>query len=85
MEGLTGYDCSGMDNGTKVCNFLQGIKSPELEAVVNVVHAQPEKNGMDFDAVVSYLGQMVIKKALIMQSAWIASTRSQLVRPKWRP
>ena len=24
-----------MDNGTKVCHFLQGIKSPELEAVSN--------------------------------------------------
>ena len=28
-------------------HFLQGIKSTELEAVVNVVWAQPEKNGTD--------------------------------------
>ena len=49
MESLTDYGYSGMDNGTKVHQFLQG-KSPELEAAVNVVHAQPEKYGTDFDA-----------------------------------
>ena len=53
-----------------------------MEAAVNVVHAQPEKYCMDFDAVVSYLGQMVMKKSLIMPSVQIAKTRSQPVRPK---
>ena len=62
-----------MDNGTKVCHFLQGIKSPELEAAVNVVCTQPEKYGTDFDATVSYLDQMVTKKGKI---------GSQMVRPK---
>ena len=62
-ESLTDYGYIGMDNGTKVCHFLQDIKSPELEAVVNVVCAQPEKYGTDFDAVLSYLCQMVTKKA----------------------
>ena len=68
MESFTDYGYSGMDNGTKVCHFLQGIKSPELETVVNVVCAQQGKYGTDFDTVVSYLGQMIMKKGLIMQS-----------------
>ena len=71
-----------MDNGTKVHYFLQGIKSTELEAVVNVVCAQPKKYGMDFDTTMSYLGQVVTKKVLIMQSVHIAKTRSQPVWPK---
>ena len=82
MESLTDYGYSGMDNGIKVRHFLQGIKSPEFEAVVNVVCAQLEKYDMDFDAVVFYLGQMVTKKGLIIQSGHIATTRSQPVRPK---
>ena len=71
-----------MNNGTKVHHFLQGIKSPQLEAVVNVVQAQPKKYGTDFDAAMFYLGQMVMKKSLIMQSLCNAMTRSQPVRPK---
>ena len=66
MESLTDYGYSGMENGTKVHHFLQDIESPELEAVVNVVQAQPEKYGTDFDATMSYLGQMVLKKSLTM-------------------
>ena len=64
MGSLTDYGYSGMDNGAKVCHFLQGIKITELEAAVNVVWAQPEKYGTDFDVTVSSLGQMVIKKAV---------------------
>ena len=82
MDSLTDYCYSGMVNGTKVCHFLQGIKIPELEAVVNVVCAQPEKYGMDFDAVVSYLGQKVTKTGLIMQSVRITNTGSHPGRPK---
>ena len=82
MESLTDYGCSGMDNGTKVCHFLQGIKSSEFEAVVNVVWAQPEKYGSDFDKIVSYLGQMVTKKGTSMQSFCIAKIGSQLARHK---
>ena len=80
MESLTDYGYSGMDNGTKVRHFLN--KSPELEAAVNVVCTQPEKYGTDIDTVVSYLGQMVAKKGLIMQSVWIAKTGSQPMWPK---
>ena len=76
------YGYSGMDNDTKVHHFLQDIKSTELEAAVNVVWAQPEKYGVDFDATVSYLGQMVTKKSLVMQSVCIAKTGRQLVKPK---
>ena len=82
MENLTDYGYSGMENCTMVCHFLQGIKSPELEAAVNVVGAQPEKYGTDFDTVVSYLGKMVPEKRLIILLVQIATTRSQLVRPK---
>ena len=42
MESLVDYGYNGMDNGTKVCRFVQGIKSTELEAVVNVFWAQLE-------------------------------------------
>ena len=69
MESLTDYGYSGMDNGTKVCHFLQCIKSTELEAAVNVIWAQPEKYGTDFDATMSYLGQMVTEKGASMQSS----------------
>ena len=61
MENLVDYGYSGMDNGTKVRHFLQGIKSSELEAAVNVVHAKPEKYSIDFDATMSYMGQIVMK------------------------
>ena len=74
MGSLTDYGYSGIYNGTKVHHFTQGIKSTELEAVVNNVWAQPEKDGPDFDATVSYLGQIVTKKGLSMQSIHIART-----------
>ena len=64
-----------MDNGAKVHHFPLGIKSTELEAVVNVVQAQLEKNGPDFDAIISYLGQMDTTKSLIMQSVCILKTK----------
>ena len=78
----TDYGYGGMDNGTKVSHSLQGIKSSELEAVVYVVNAQPERYGTDFDAVASYLGQIVTKEGLIMQSVQIANTGSKPVRPR---
>ena len=53
-----------------------------MEAAVNVVWAQLEKYGMDFDATVLYHGQMVIKKCCTMQSICIAKPRSQLAKPK---
>ena len=37
MECFTDYGYSDMNNGTKVCHFLQGINSTELEVVVNVL------------------------------------------------
>ena len=37
MEILTDYGYSGIYNGTKVCNLLQGIKSNELEGALNDV------------------------------------------------
>ena len=55
-----------MDNGTKVPHFLQLIKSTELEAAVNVFQAQLEKYGKDFNATVSYLGNMVTEKGYKM-------------------
>ena len=75
MKSLKDYGYSGMDNDIKVHHFLQGIKSPELEAVVNVVCAQLVKYSTDFDALVSYLGQMVTKKA------W-SCNQSRLYQPK---
>ena len=59
MESLTDYGYSVMDNGPKVHHFFQGIKSSKLEEVDNVIQAQPEKYGTDFDTTMSYLGQIV--------------------------
>ena len=59
MESIADYGYSAI-----VCHFLQGIKSPESEAAVNVVCTQPEKYGTDFDAAVSYLGQKGCKERL---------------------
>ena len=53
-----------------------------MEAAVNVVRAQPEKYGTDFDATMSYLGQRVTEKGPLMQSVHIAKMGSQQVRPK---
>ena len=39
MKSLTGYGYSGMENGTTVHHFLQGIKSPELEVAIIVILA----------------------------------------------
>ena len=75
-ESLADYGYSGMDNGTKVCHFLQGIKSTELEAAVKIVWVKPEKNRMHFDATVYYLGHMVMKKSLVMQSVCIVKAQS---------
>ena len=61
IESLTDYGYSGMDDGTKVCPFLQGNKNTELEAAVNVVQAQLETYCTDFHAMVLYLGQIVTK------------------------
>ena len=46
MKSLTYNSYSDMDSGTKIHCFLGDIKSTELEAVVNVVWAQPEKYGI---------------------------------------
>ena len=64
--------------------ILQGIKSTELKAVVNVVLSQLEKYGKDVDTLVFYLGQVVMKKCCNMQSVHIAMTRSQPLK-KWWP
>ena len=56
---------TGIADGTKVSHFFQGIKSTEFEAAFNVIWAQQERYGMDFDVTVSYLGQMVMKKAFM--------------------
>ena len=37
MEGLADHGYSGINDGTKVCYFLQGIRRADLEAAVNVV------------------------------------------------
>ena len=81
MESLTDYSYSGMDNGTKVHHFFQGIKSTELEAAVKVVWTKPGKYGTDFDAAASYLGHMVMKEDPSMQSVHIAKIRRQLLKP----
>ena len=82
MKSLTDYGYSDMDNGTKVFHFLQGIKSPELEATENDVCIQPRRYGTDFDDTMSYLGQTVTEMGLIMQSVCIVKNGNKLVMPK---
>ena len=60
MKSLVDHGCSGMENYTNFHHFLKGIKSTELEVAVNVVQAQPEKYGKDFNVIVLYCGQMVM-------------------------
>ena len=42
IESHADHGYSNIVNGTKVCNFLHGIKSTELDTVVNFVHIQLE-------------------------------------------
>ena len=72
-------------NGTSVCYFLQEIKKTELEESVNVVQAQPELYGKDFEIRVSYHGQMFMKKGYKMQSIHIVNTRSLSAKPTVAP
>ena len=74
MQNLKDHGWSGIDNDTNVCHFLQGVKSSELEADINVIKAKLEKYSKDFSSKVSYLGQMVTNKTLICNL-------SQLLRP----
>ena len=37
MENLVNFGRNGINDSTKVCNFLQGIRSIALEAAVNAV------------------------------------------------
>ena len=74
IRSLTDYGYSGMDIGAKVHHFLQGIKSTELEAAVNVVWAQPEKYGTDFNVTVFSLGQTAMIKSTSIQSIVIVRT-----------
>ena len=57
-------------------------KLVEDQGVDSSLQAQPEKYGKDFDATVSYLGQIVAKKSYSMQSVHITKTRNQSVKPK---
>ena len=75
IESLLDHGYSGMDEGTEDHHFLQGIKSTELEAVVYVVQAQPEKYGKYFDITVSYLGHLVMKKGLYFLD-WMSASKA---------
>ena len=76
LEGLVDHGYISTNDCTNIDHFLHGIKSTELEAVVNIAWAQPEKYGKHFDATVSYLCQMVMKKGYNMQFVHIAKTAS---------
>ena len=71
MESLANHGYSGTDDATKVYHFFQGMKRAELEAMVNVVNVQWQKYGKDFDAMMSYIGQMVMKKGYNVQPVHI--------------
>ena len=66
-----------MDNGTKVCHFIQDIKSTELEAVVNVVRTHPEKYGTDFDAFMSYAFKGKVEGKMHPKAVWNPLTKEQ--------
>ena len=79
MESLADHEYNGIDDGTKVPNFPQGIRSTMLEAAVST---QPVKYGKDFDSMVPSLGQMVTKKGYHMQFVQISKTGSHPTEPK---
>ena len=54
-----------------MAHFLQGNKSTELEALINVVWVQ----GKDFETTVSHLDKMIMKKGYNIESVFIAKTR----------
>ena len=85
IECLAGHGCSGIDVGTKVCHFFQGIKIGELEAVINVFLTQPEKYGKNFYATVSFCDQMVTMKGYNMQSIHTDKLEVSQWRLKWQP
>ena len=85
IETHAGHGYSGVEDGTIVCLFLQGIKSIKFMAAVNVIQASSEKYGKNFYTMVSYLVQMVTKKKDSVQSAPIVKTRSQSAKPKVSP
>ena len=64
MVSLTDYGYSGMDNGIKIYHFLQGIKSTELVAAVNV---KPK--------VVAFAGKIGCKK--YSKVVWDSMSREQ--------
>lgn len=82
MEILEDDGYGGTDSGTKVYYFIQGKRSIELEAVVNVICAQPKKYDKYFYATLSYLGQMITKEDSTMNSVSTAKTGSLPVKPK---
>ena len=49
LEGLTEYGYQGIDDGTKVCLFLEGIMAPELEVVKTHILSDASLR-MDFKA-----------------------------------
>ena len=67
MESFAEGDYSSIDDG----NIPQGIRSTELEAVVNVVQAQTKKYRNDFDASISYMPSIQIIKT--MSQKWCLS------------
>ena len=52
----------------KSTTFLQEIKCAQLKAPVTVVWDQLEKYSIDFDAKVSYLGQMVARHSKYIEN-----------------
>ena len=53
-----------------------------MEAVVNVVQAQPEKYCKYYDVMMSYMSKMVMKKGYNMQSLYFAKTGCKHAKPK---
>ena len=85
MESLEDKIYSVIEDGTKVYHFLQRIKNFELEVAINVIWAQIEKHGKNFDTMMSYLGQMVTKKDHNLQFIQIAKTENKLGNSKVVP
>ena len=82
IENLADHGYTGINGGTKIHHFLQGIKSTELHTAHKVVWTKTEKYGKDFYAMVSDHGQIIMKKGYNLQTVHIAS---QPAKPKLTP
>jgi hypothetical protein len=77
LNGLTDYEYSGIDNGTKVCKLMVGIKTDALDTVKAAVLASPALH-TNYPDVVTLYGDFV--KQQNIESASINTSDTHITR-----